>query len=337
MDIYATYARPNALARAIPNGVMSENFHSLWDRASEHKLAGAFKASIVEEVMNLIIDLYQLPLLEQLSQPKVGEWFYHVGSVRFRRTGSDTRQISIPLTGKTWVGTLWDENMLTTSSSHHMKNLMTNGIVIGCVTSETDADIFAVGRENILGTTGISETAKIITGSDTFAGPDALSDVISMLLSRYQEAISHTRGHQLLKGDQEEDCQVLFDILAKYSGTEVEVHREVETGVGPVDFVISGYGQQHALEFKVDRKRTDTLKHGLCCQLPSYLNARGYHQGWYVVIVSNQATGSGRSQEVFDFLNEQDFPAEIHIRVIDGRRQESASKRKDVIPTAEAR
>lgn len=76
----------------------------------------------------------------------------------------------------------------------------------------------------------------------------------------------------------EEYSQILFNLLfEKYCGQHgVFLHRETETGRGPIDLTFTAYKWKAHVEMK--RAISSALKKGLKNQLPVYLKADEFRQ-----------------------------------------------------------
>ncbi len=170
------------------------------------------------------------------------------------------------------------------------------------------------------------------------AAPDIKTDqefvsFVEKLISQFKHSVEEKAGYKLLWKDSktpasEENSQILFRLLfEKFAGQHgVFLHREVETGRGPVDFKFAG-GFDWSAHLEMKRADSSQLRHGLKKQLPTYLKADEVKFGFYCVIAYNLGDIK-KADEIALETQEIERKSGILLRtfVIDAGKKKSASK-----------
>ncbi|MGD1225783.1 hypothetical protein AB9Q10_46050 [Streptomyces krungchingensis] len=341
MDLDILYARENSLARAFPPNLVGR-FSQLWAWAIQHPLAGAMKSAIAEDAVSFLLGVRQVEDVAAVESLSPGRWFYYTGPATFkwdskRETGSV--RINDPKLKGMVAEPLRGECMLTDTSWTNLKGRAANTFIMGRVEAPDRYDVYAAGHVNLFHGGGrVNKTFKM-TGHLIRSGiPENnfgnLSAFVGHLIEQFGETLRLRRGWSLV-GDgssvSEKDCQTLFGIVATHAVETILVDRELETGLGPVDFILSGLGERHAIEFKVHKGRFAEIRHGLEVQLPTYLAAKKLDRGWFVVVHSGQPGPDSDVDSLRQRLISLNGNAAIEVRVLDGRPQVSASRRSEAI------
>jgi hypothetical protein len=230
--------------------------------------------------------------------------------------------------------------MLTATSWVNLKGHVENTFVLGRIEAAEEFDAYAVGHENLYSSFSPSSGGFRMTGHMIREGvPEcdfaSLTGLIDRIVAVFGDTLCLRRGWALVGVDgavREKNCQILFDVVAAHAAKNILVDREPETGLGPVDFIVSGFGERHGIELKVYRGNLREIENGLKIQLPTYMKAKQLHRGWLVVILSGTPGPSSDTVELATKLHALNADDGIEIRVLDARSQASASRRTDVVP-----
>ncbi|MEU6008770.1 hypothetical protein [Streptomyces sp. NPDC047453] len=341
VDLDILYARENALARAFPHGMIN-SFSQMWAWGAQQHLAGAYKSEIAENAVSFLIGVRQIESLAESGSVTPGTWFHYSGPARFdwnkdRRTGSV--EIVHPRLGVTLRASLRADSMLTTTSWVNLKGYVENTFLLGRVEASGGFDAYAVGHKNLFPELVDSSSGFRMTGHLIRAGfPEVefgnLTAFVERLITVYEDALRLCRGWSLVGAGgavDERSCQVLFDIIARHAVEQILVDRETETGLGPVDFTVSGLGERHGIEFKVYRGDLSGVERGLKVQLPTYMKSKKLGRGWLLVILSGAAGPNSDVVELEAKLRTLNTDDTIEVRVLDARPQISASRRAEAI------
>ncbi|MCX5367966.1 hypothetical protein [Streptomyces sp. NBC_00103] len=340
MHLDILYARENALARSLPRS-LTQGFTEIWAWGSRQPLAGAYRSEIAEDAVNFLIDFRQVKDLATLPSLSPGGWFHFSGPSKIS-WGKDRRTASVVITRPDGVirGSIRAECMLTNTSWVNLKGKVDNTFILGRLESVDRFDLYAAGHVNLF--PGITEDASenfrmmghVIRNGSSETMSDGLTNFVSRLISTFADTLLYERGWTLVGAShavKEKDCQTLFGIIAKYATGGVLVDRETETGLGPVDFIISGFGERHGVEFKIFKGGLSTLRQGLDVQLPTYMKAKNLDRGWFVVILSGPPGPTSDVADMETKLRALNKLAEINVRVVDARPQVSASRRDNSV------
>ena len=127
---------------------------------------------------------------------------------------------------------------------------------------------------------------------DSTVNEETFFERIMNFVNYYKEFIEFRSGYKLLWNDMkntprsEEDVQLLFKgILDEHCrANNIDLTREVNQGMGPIDFRFSsGYSNRVLLEVKL--AKNTKFWNGLKKQLPLYMNVDSCDKGIFLVIV----------------------------------------------------
>lgn len=127
---------------------------------------------------------------------------------------------------------------------------------------------------------------------ENIVNEETFFEKISKFVNYYKEFIEFRSGYKLLWNDtknisrSEEDVQLLFKgILDEHCrANNIDLTREVNQGMGPIDFRFSsGYSNRVLLEIKL--AKNTKFWNGLKKQLPLYMNVDSCKKGIFLVIV----------------------------------------------------
>ena len=127
---------------------------------------------------------------------------------------------------------------------------------------------------------------------DSTVNEETFFERIMNFVNYYKEFIEFRSGYKLLWNDMkntprsEEDVQLLFKgILDEHCrANNIDLTREVNQGMGPIDFRFSsGYSNRVLLEIKL--AKNTKFWNGLKKQLPLYMNVDSCDKGIFLVIV----------------------------------------------------
>ena len=137
---------------------------------------------------------------------------------------------------------------------------------------------------------------KVALGSpfifENIVDQEIFFEKVSEFVNYYKEFIEFRSGYKLLWNDMkniprsEEDVQLLFKgILDEHCrANNIDLTREVNQGMGPIDFRFSsGYSNRVLLEIKL--AKNSKFWNGLKKQLPLYMNVDSCDKGIFLVIV----------------------------------------------------
>ncbi|WP_158690470.1 hypothetical protein [Streptomyces sp. 142MFCol3.1] len=345
MHLDILYARENSLARSLPR-TLTRGFADLWSWGSQQPLAGAYKSEIAEDAVSFLIGFHQVKNLSAMPTVPPGGWFHFSGPSRFtwdkdRKNGSVRIQRSGPEGAlRALRAPVRAECMLTTTSWANLNGKVENTFLLGRMEASDQFDVYAAGHVNLFPglTPNASENFRMMGHVIRNGMPEVsfgnLANFVDQLISTFSNTLLLDRGWSLVSASDsvnEKKCQTLFSIVAEYAVEKVLVDREPETGLGPIDFIISGFGERHGLEFKVFKGGLSALQKGLTIQLPSYMKSKKLDKGWFVVILSGSPGHSFDIADTQKKLQEINNNAAIEVRVLDARPQVSASRRDEVV------
>ena len=127
---------------------------------------------------------------------------------------------------------------------------------------------------------------------DSILNDETFFDKINKFVNYYKEFIEFRSGYKLLWNDtkntprSEEDVQLLFKgILDEHCRAyNIDLTREVNQGMGPIDFRFSsGYSNRVLLEIKL--AKNTKFWNGLKKQLPLYMKVDSCDKGIFLVII----------------------------------------------------
>ena len=166
-----------------------------------------------------------------------------------------------------------------------------------------------------------------------FVSSTDFNDSIYSMVGAYKHFIEQNGGWQLLWNDHgpskgEKAAQLLFlGIVSHYCrANNIDVSPEPNIGRGPVDFKMSqGYQFRTLLEVKL--ARNTKFWNGLNKQLPTYLEAEQVHDGYFIVVIFNEADVE-RTKEIGKLASKLNNDTGYNITpvVVDARPKISASK-----------
>lgn len=345
----AYYARPNALARALPEPARSA-FLERWDGAEHQALVGARKSGLAGDVIGSLRELHEFPDLETLGRPPlVGEWFVYSGRAIFSRPTRDRMgkarikrpDLRVDLTAEVRFAC-----MLTNTAFENMSGTKSGALLLGVATSTTDFELIGAGYQDLLGDIlqhgQVADRARWIQSVASWILPDrrTLDTVIGNAVTSFEQALIFRHGSKVLEADAafagEKGLHHLFEMLGPYlfDAAGARLLPEVETGLGPVDFLVQRGTESYALEFKQLKSDKDAkgLEHGVAVQLPSYMAGLGTANGWFVIVVQGTVTDEAIASLTARLDAANKDPNHIRISLVDGRPQVSASKR-GVLPS----
>ncbi len=120
---------------------------------------------------------------------------------------------------------------------------------------------------------------------------------------------------------------LFFGIADSYcKANDIDISRENNNGNGPVDFKISA-GYKNKIIVEIKKSSNDQLPHCYNVQIPLYMKQEEVEKGIYLLINLGD-----HDKRVANFKNEmQKYKnTKIELIEIDGRKKESASKRKEI-------
>lgn len=189
------------------------------------------------------------------------------------------------------------------------------------------------------------ELSKEVVTDNKFVFGDVLDDTaffkkINDFVKYYKDFIELRSGYKLLWNDtrttprSEEDVQLLFKgILDEHCrANNIDLTREVNQGMGPIDFRFScGYSNRVLLEVKL--AKNTKFWNGLKVQLPQYMKIDSCKKGIFLVIVYSDKDIK-RINDIQEINRDvcQYHNVDIKIVVVDARisNKESASKNKNI-------
>jgi hypothetical protein len=188
------------------------------------------------------------------------------------------------------------------------------------------------------------ELSKEVVNNNKFVFGDVPDDTafiekINDFIKYYKDFIELRSGYKLLWNDtkttprSEEDVQLLLKgILDEHCrANNIDLTREVNQGMGPVDFRFScGYSNRMLLEAKL--AKNTKFWNGLKVQLPQYMKIDSCKKGIFLVIVYSDKDIK-RIKDIQEINRDvcRHHNVDIKIVVVDARisNKESASKNKN--------
>lgn len=348
VPVSAYYARPNALARVLPPPAR-QVFADAWAWYGSQEFGGAGRSALAGLVANAIRTAYQVPDLAQPSTPQVGDWFVYDGVTIFRRPSAERSgqaRIKRLDLGHDLRAVVRDDCMLTSTAYANMSGTVKGALLLGVFTSSETFELVVAGYQDRLASVLGSATAtdwvtETLTLLRMEAGPGArfeISKVVDGAIRALEEVVVFRHGNELLDRDpafrDERGFRAFFRVLEPWvlRPYGARLIPEADSGHGPVDFLITNGAETDALEFKQIRS-TDHLSElirGIAVQLPTYMDGHRVATGWYVVLVQGSLTDSDVHAIARALQDGNPRPDAIHIRLVDGRAQQSASVRRTI-------
>lgn len=183
--------------------------------------------------------------------------------------------------------------------------------------------------------------SKEVAVGNPFTFDDVMNDVdffskVNGFVNYYKEFVELRSGYKLLWNDtettprSEDDVQLLFKgILDEHCrANNIDLTREVNQGMGPVDFRFScGYSNRVLLEAKL--AKNTKFWNGLKKQLPHYMRVDSCSKGIFLVIIYTDKDIK-RIRDIQDICRDvcDSFKVDIKVVSVDARvdNKESASK-----------
>jgi hypothetical protein len=343
--VSAYYARPNALARTLPEPLRSA-FLGAWEGAAKDWTVGAVRSGLAGDVANAIIELYAPVDLELATKPpEEGEWFVYSGRAIFSMPTSSRpgkARIKLPRLGWDASAAVRDDCMLTSTSYTNMSGTRTGVLMLGVASSSSTFELVVAGYRDLFGSLAGSQSAQNwpqhLQSSLLRVSRDDLTEVVRRSFEELERMIVYRRGHQVLEGDptflDESGFQTFYGMVAPLllSPFGARVVPEAASGLGPSDFLVTSEAEAQAIEFKRTDSAADLgrLKKGLSVQLPTYMDGHGASRGWYVVLVQGDMPDEALARVRHDLEAANTRPDSISVVLVDGRKQVSASRRSEI-------
>ncbi|MGY1593087.1 hypothetical protein ACI79D_13995 [Geodermatophilus sp. SYSU D00708] len=335
------YARVNALMRIVPEPLRSA-FLARWEKAGEAASGGGLRAAAAGDVANVMLSLLQIPNLSAVARLDEGTWFTYRGTVTVRGRQLRIRRPDLDVDLKAEVRS---DCRLTATARTELtgtKSIALVGIIAGpgtfqlVVAGYSDEMIGMVhpGQlpEDLLSRWALDRDPGCRTEAESAAA-------VRASFTQMEELLVYRQGHRIFSTDAavlaERQLQQFYDLLHRWilpSG--MQTIREMDTGLGRVDFLIVDGAYSHAVEFKqvsdATAKSVEAIRRGWDRQLPTYMTARNASHGWLVCLCQGDRMTDDDVAAIRGIAGGVDPTSNRTLVLLDGRAQVSASRRASV-------
>jgi hypothetical protein len=166
-----------------------------------------------------------------------------------------------------------------------------------------------------------------------FSTTEDVYDLVNGICSRFKELVEDNRLSRILYNDNgrarpEKVAQLFFFALATFycDANELDLSPEADAGVGPVDFKFSKGKAKVTVEVKLTSNQN--LVHGFTEQLPAYSRAERTNRSLLLVVRNGDHGARLRALQKAVSDAASGAAAVPTVVIVDGRKQESASKRR---------
>lgn len=172
-----------------------------------------------------------------------------------------------------------------------------------------------------------TQDVKIVKDDTLFSSRQELKNFINELISHFNNALVNEDSSLLLWNDnltpkKEKSVQSLFykSITHECNQNKIDISREVNNGLGPVDFKFT-YNHNFKILLEIKLLSSTKIYKGLEAQLLQYMIQENVNSAIYLVVVfyDNELKKVEKLTRIAKELNDE-YSLEIEVQVVDARR-----------------